>query len=363
MGDPGQAVDTEPLDQHGSMAGGSVAVVGGGILGAGIARSLLTPVAEPWARPSRIQLVTRRSERAAQLRRSFGRDVRVVEDPTESWVPGDDTDVVIIARGYDEQDGLARSCVSSGTHVVTTTDDLAAVRTLLELDGEAAAHGVALVIGATMAPGLSCLLARHASELFDRVDEVHVSRLGAAGPSCARSRLKALRGTAVEWRRGEWQDRPGFSGRELSWFPDPIGGRDTYRAALPSPLLLVPHFDGVERVTARLAANRRDRALAPFPVLVPPPEDGGLGAIRVELRGERGGERHGIVYGALDRPSIAAASVAAVTGLWLLRDVGITGATGLAGVGGTLEILTELARRGVRAASFEGGSIQPITRR
>lgn len=346
-----------------SVSAPSITVVGGGILGAGIARNLLAPVPEPWLAPSRIQLVTRRPDRAAKLRQSFGLSVRVVEDTSDSWVPGDDTDVVIIARGYDEQEALARTCILGGTHVVTTTDDLGAVRDLLELDGEARSQGVALVLGATMAPGLSCLLARHAAGLFDRVDEVHVGRLGAAGPSCARSRLKALRGTAVEWRRGEWVDRAGFSGRELSWFPDPIGGRDAYRAALPSPLLLVPHFPGVDRVTARLVANRRDRALAPFPVLLPPPEEGGLGAIRVELRGERDGERHCVVYGALDRPSTAASAVAAVAGLWLARGPDVVGAVGMAGVGGTLEILTELARRGIRAASFEGGAIQAVGRR
>lgn len=364
MDEPDQPAPTTDDSRRQAVGEGpSIAVVGGGILGAGIARNLLTPVSDPWIAPSRVVLVTRRSERATQLRASFGRDVRIIEDTTDSWVPGDDTDVVVIARGYDEQEALARSCVTGGTNVVTTTDDLGAVRGLLELGPEAEAHGVALVLGATMAPGLSCLLAKHASGLFDRVDEIHVGRLGAAGPSCARSRLKALRGTAVEWRGGRFQDRAGFSGRELSWFPDPIGGRDSYRAALPSPLLLVPEFPGVERVTARLVANRRDRALAPFPVLVPPPEEGGLGAIRVELRGEKDGQRLGVVYGALDRPSVAASTVAATTALWLGRGVDVAGAVGLAGVGGTLEILTELSRRGVRAASFEGGAIRAVTKR
>src|SRR5690606_16774886 len=115
-----------------------------------------------------------------------------------------------------------------------------------------------------MSPGLSCLLVRHAAGTLDQVDEIHVSRHGAAGPACARQRLRALRGTAVDWRDGAWVRRPGFSGRELSWFPDPIGARDCYRADLAEPALLVPSFPGVQRVTARLAASRRDRAFAPF---------------------------------------------------------------------------------------------------
>ena len=176
--------------------------------------------------------------------------------------------------------------------------------------------------------------------------------------------VRALRGTATDWRDGEWVRRPGFSGRELSWFPDPVGARDCYRAALAEPALLVPAFLGVQRVTARLAASRRDRAFAPFPVLVPPPDEGGIGAIRVELRGERDGARAAVVYGALDRPAVAGAAVAAVSALhlsgrlWLQSgSVGgesgrTAGATGLAALE-PLPLLHELARRGVRAAVFD----------
>lgn len=343
--------------------GPSIAVVGGGVLGVRIARELLAPVADPWIKPSRIVLVTRRSDRAAVLRGTFGHQLRVVEDTYDTWMPGDDTDIVVIARAPGEHMTIAQQCVLAGSNVVSTSDDLAAVQEMLELDTSARAHGVTVALGAVMAPGLSCLLAAHAAELFDKVDEIHVGRVGAAGPSCARSRLKALRGTAVEWRDGEWSRRPGFSGRELFWFPDPIGGRDCYRAALSEPVLMVPHFPGVERVTSRLAANRRDRALAPFPVLLPPPEDGGVGAIRVELRGSSQGERKTVVYGLLDQPSVAAAATAAVTTLWLARSDAPAGAFGLAGLGGQLEMLSELARRGVRAASFEGGSIEAIVKK
>jgi hypothetical protein len=168
--------------------------------------------------------------------------------------------------------------------------------------------------------------------------------------------LRALRGTALDWRDGEWVRRPGFSGRELNWFPDPVGGRDCYRAELAEPLLLHPALPDAQRVTARLAASRRDRALAPFPVLLPPPVEGGLGAVRVELRGARGGERATVVYGALDRPAIAAGAVAAVAGADLLAGHGRPGVTGLAGTGRHLELLRELARRGVRAAVFEGAT-------
>ena len=332
---------------------GRIAVVGAGILGVRIARELLTPGADARATTDGVTLVTRRRERRTQVATAFGEQARVVleRDGVERALANTDVSTVVVAREVGAQLDVARSQLDAGRHVVCTSDDADEVRALLDLDELAAERGVRLFVGAAMSPGLSCLLVRHAAGALERVDEIHVSRHGAAGPACARQRLRALRGTAVDWRDGAWVRRPGFSGRELSWFPDPIGARDCYRADLAEPALLVPSFPGVQRVTARLAASRRDRAFAPFPVLVPPPDEGGIGAIRVELRGQSGGERRAVIYGALDRPAVAGAAVAAVTALHAGSSG--TGASGLAGVEDPLPLLVELARRGVRAAAFE----------
>lgn len=133
-----------------------------------------------------------------------------------------------------------------------------------------------------------------------------------------------------------------------------IGGRDCYRAALPDALLLAPEFDGVERVTARLSATRRDRVTALLPMLRRPHADGGPGAVRVEVRGIRpSGERDTEVLSAVDHPSVAAAVVAAVATQALLDGSwGILGSRGLAAVQDPGPWLRELARRGVKAARF-----------
>lgn len=341
-----------------------IVVVGGGVVGARVARELLTPLADGSVPGVAPVLLTRRPERRTQLADSFGRDVavRLVAGSGADVIKAvraPSTAVVVIARASGEHLEIADAAVTAGRHVVSTSDDPAEVAGLLAVSGRAREMGVSVVAGAAFSPGWSCLLASHASGLLDVVDEIHVARHGAAGPACARQRLAALRGTATEWRDGEWVTRPGFSGRELLWFPDPIDAKDCHRAELAEPALLVPAFPGVQRVTARLAANRRDRALAPFPVWLPPPGEGGIGAIRVELRGAVDGERSTVVYGALDRPAIAAGAVAAVTALRLggvLPDAPgpAPGATGLAGAGAVLATLHELARRGVRAATFVG---------
>ena len=172
------------------------------------------------------------------------------------------------------------------------------------------------VVGAAFAPGLTCVLARLAGQGMAKVDEVHVARVGTGGPSCARHHHRSLGGVGIDWRDGGWVRRPAGSGRELCWFPEPIGAEDCYRAALPDALLLVPAFPGVARVTARLAANRRDRLTARMPMLRPPHPEGGLGAVRTEVRGERDQGRSVQVLGAMDRPAVAAGAVAALSAVW-----------------------------------------------
>ena len=71
-----------------------------------------------------------------------------------------------------------RAQIDAGRHVVSTSDDPDEVAALLDLGDWARAVGVSVVVGAAMSPGLSCLLAAHASTLLDRVDEVHVARHG-----------------------------------------------------------------------------------------------------------------------------------------------------------------------------------------
>ena len=199
--------------------------------------------------------------------------------------------VALLAGPRSTHARLARRYAEAGIAVVSVADDVVEVRALLELDSLARANSVSIVIGAGFSPGLTCVLASHAAALFDQVDEIHVAKAGTGGPACASTHHRALGSASVDWRDGAWVKRRAGSGRELCWFPDPIGGADCYRASLPDALLLAPAFTGAERITARLAANRRDRVTARFPMLRPPHPEGGFGAVRVEVRGHRGASR------------------------------------------------------------------------
>jgi len=160
---------------------------------------------------------------------------------------------------------------------------------------------------------------------------------------------------ALAWQDGMWTERASGSGRELCWFPDPVGAHDCYRAELADPLLLVPAFPGIARVSARLSATRRDRVTARLPMLRPPHPEGTLGAVRVEVRGDRDGMRAVEVLGAIDRPAVAAGAVAAVAVTHVLARSNRPGVLSMADASLDTEgLLVELASRGVKAARYVG---------
>jgi hypothetical protein len=268
--------------------------------------------------------------------------------------PGDVTVVAVPAA-------VRRSVLSAldgGSHVVCPVDDPIDVRQLLELDDRARTGGRTVAVGTAMAPGLSCVLARRLARQFDRVEEIHVASLGTGGPACARRHHAALAGIALDWVDGTWRRRAGGSGRELVWFPEPVGGADCYRAALADPLLLGPAFPASHRITARLAATRRDRLTSWLPMLRPPHPEGLVGAVRIEMRGWVDGRPESRILGAAAAPAAAAAAVTALAVRWAAAGrLARPGAAGLAElVSDPGRFLTELAGQGVSVSAFDGGA-------
>ncbi|MHB8463345.1 MAG: saccharopine dehydrogenase family protein [Acidimicrobiales bacterium] len=298
-----------------------------------------------------VVLCDRDRARAEEAAAAIGRTATAA-----SWRQGvlDGCDVLVLATPVEPD--LVKRTLAARVAVVSVADGIGDVEGLLSLDRLARSAGTVLAVGAGMAPGLSDVLARHAALDLDVVEEIHIAKAGTAGPACARQHHHALSDEALDWREGAWVRRPGGSGRELCWFPDPVGGRDCYRAGLADALLVVPAFPGVRRVTARVAATRRDRLTSALPMLRPPHPEGEIGAVRVEVRGSNRGARRVRILGAVDRPGAAAGAVAAVSALWAVAGrLTRTGAAGLGElVGEPAAFLAELARRGVNAAVFEG---------
>lgn len=335
------------------MSSSRIAVVGVGASGARAARQLAAAtdvddlvLAGPGPRP-------------AALAGALGSKTVVADDGS---VLDHDVSTVLLAGPVGAHLELARTAVERGVNVVSTSDGAADVAALVRLDGLARHHGVSVVAGAAFSPGLSCVLAAHVARWVDRVDEIHVARFGTGGPACARQHHSALSSFTYDWRDGEMVRRAGGSGRELCAFPDPVGSVDCYRAEAAETALLQAALPTATRITARQAANRRQRFTSWLPMLRKPHPEGRIGAIRVEVRGMRDGASVTEVVGVIDRPAVAAGAVAGLAARWADGERLAPGASGLAGFLGpsgageraTIEFLEDLAQLGVRAARFVG---------
>ena len=252
-----------------------ILVVGCGIVGGRAIRQLLSVPGV-----GEIVLDDPRPEHVADVVASMGPRTEPLGPRTWADI---DPDVVVLASPPGHGD-FARTALEIGAHVVSVSDSIDDTLALRELHSFASAVNRSVIIGAGFAPGLSCLLAIHGAVEFESIDEIHVAKTGTAGPACARQHHEALKHDGIDWRDGDWVAKPGGSGRELCWFPDPIGGADCYRAALPDPMLLHESFPSAARITSRMSATRRDRLTSRLPMMRQPHAEAGPGAIRVELR-------------------------------------------------------------------------------
>ncbi|MGI9613562.1 MAG: hypothetical protein ACR2QO_11665 [Acidimicrobiales bacterium] len=325
-----------------------VALVGLGTTGSHVARQLMRA---PCTEIAVADVDVRRLDRVLPALRSVAGDISIRRDEPD---PADPADVVMLAGPVGTHTKAAASMLAAGSHVVSLSDDPDECKQLLALDETARGLGRSVVVGAGFVPGLSCVLARFAADQLDVVEMISVYKAGTGGPACARQHHRALQSDGEDWVDGEWTLRRGGSGRDLAWFPEPLGARDCYRGALPSPLLLQREFPDASRISARVSATRRDRLTSRLPMLRPPHNDGGPGALRVEVRGRAHGAVETLVMGAIDHPSVAAATVAAVVASEAGYGRAPIGAGGLASWSDPKRLLGELRRRGVRVASFSG---------
>jgi hypothetical protein len=273
-------------------------------------------------------------------------------EPTPLARPGD---VAVLAHPVAHAP-LAYAFALRGASVVTVGDDLDDSNALLELAPTFESSGASLVVGAAMSPGLSGLLARHLTDQLASVDEIHVAIHGTAGPACARAYHRSLSRRAHGWHDDVWADYLGGSGRELCWFPEPVGAKDCYRADFADPYLLHAAFPQVQRITARRSARRRDRFTARLPMLRIPHAEGRIGALRVEVRGANAhGGRECLVVGIAELVGSATSATAAAFTTLVLDGTIPPGASvpGDASLD-THAVLASVQSFGVRLQEFTG---------
>lgn len=299
------------------------------------------------------QRVTRRLAATGDAARIVHVDTRD-SDPVRSY-RFEGVDVAVLAHPGPHHATVC-ALLDRGIHVVSVGDRVHDVDLMRFEGGRAADNGCTLVLGAGMSPGLTGLIARHLASDFETVDEVHIAVHGTAGPGCARQHHRVLSGASIAYFDGRFETARAGSGRELNWFPEPVGPYDCYRAELPSPVLLHEVFPEAVRITARMSANRRDRFTSRLPMLARPHREGGVGAVRVEVRGaDPTGARHTMVAGIAEMVGTASAATASAY-VEMIRSGGLRDGLVLPGdlEVDTTRLLHLVERFGVRLQEFTG---------
>lgn len=297
-------------------------------------------------------------ERIARRLRTVLADVVVVDIDTRTVrrLPSA-LDVVVLAHAGPHAPHAVRF-LDSGVGVVSVSDGVADVQALVDLDDHARGAGVPLVVGAGLSPGLTELLARLLTSRLASCDEIHIAIHGTAGPACARQQHQALSRRSLGFHDGAWIRPPAGSGRELCYFPEPVGPYDCYRAEFATSILVHASFPDVTRVSARVSANRRDRLTAWLPMLAPPHSEGGVGAARVEVRGtDATGARVTMIAGVAELVATATAATAIAFVAHLVAGRLADGVV-LAGDADldTVDLLRVVTQAGVRLQDFTGVS-------
>ncbi len=322
-------------------------VIGAGAVGTKVAQQLLSSNAV-----DKILLRDTEPEKLGIALKTLGSRVEVEHFPFPQNM---DADVVVVASPRGTQLEAVKKAISLHRPTVVVSDGLSETVSILNLEKEAFELGVPVVVGTGFAPGLSCVLTAYGKTLLEQTEEIHVSKMGTGGPACALVHHRALSRMSFGWREDKWDKRLGGSGRELLWFPEPVGPQDCYHAALSDPILLHNAFPEVSRISAKMAATRRDRVTAFFPMLTPPHNEGGIGAIRVELRGSKNGVQENIVLGVSEHPASAAAAVTALTTEYLLKQkINLNHMSTLALIVEPSDFLSELTKRSIAVEIFEG---------
>ena len=104
----------------------------------------------------------------------------------------------------------------------------------LELDSAAREAGVTVCLGCGATPGVTNLMARHAADQLDQVDEVHIAfasyRSIAPSPGLLDTVLDEFSPGSRRffWQRGEFIEVPAFSGAKQVRFAAPVDEIETY---------------------------------------------------------------------------------------------------------------------------------------
>lgn len=275
-----------------------ILVLGGaGIVGKAISKDL---VAQPDVSKVVLgDLSVKRAEKYLQLLGSPKASVEKIDvmdhDKLVKTMKG--FDVIANCVYYNTILQVTKAAIEAKVHVVDLGGFFYGTIKQMEMTDEAKKAGITLLHGCGSGPGVNNVLARHAANKLDVVDEIHI-RAGGAAPSPGSPPVKGAGMTIrtvideyttnpMVYDHGEFKKMPCIFGKEMIKFPDPIGLQPTYYSLHSEPLTLGKYIKGVKVVDIKVVFPDEE-----IGKLIPLLEFGLLGQDPVQLQGHSIIPRH-----------------------------------------------------------------------
>ena len=232
---------------------------------------------------------------------------------------------------------VVKAAIEAKVNFVDICDDYDSTMKVLELDGAAKDAGITVISGLGVSPGATNILARAGAEMLDEPEEVHISILMGApdlgGVAEIAHRFHSMYGEVPTFQDGKYVKVHAFvDGRETVEFPKPFGKFEVFHIGHPEPLTIPRYIKKVKHVDTKCAFNPpkiKDLILSlgdlgfaseePLNVrglAVTPLEFAAslvykvsskirnvpkMGAVRVEVRGIKGGNKASIAFASTGR--------------------------------------------------------------
>lgn len=233
-----------------------IIVLGGaGVMGAEAVRQLIKRT------DAEIVIADSSAKSLKRIAAELGNRVSVVEIDVDDHaalvklLKGTDVAVSTIGPFYKFSNRLVKACIDAGVHFLDIDDDFDSTRESLELDDEAKKAGITAIKGCGASPGITNIIAKHAADKLDKVDDIRIywaqSGIDPTGPGAMLHWFHITAEQIPIYKDGKWVDVRGFTEPEVVEFLPPIGRQTCYYTGHPEPVTLPRYIKGVKNVSIK----------------------------------------------------------------------------------------------------------------
>ncbi len=260
---------------------------------------------------------------------------------------GNDVCLSCIGPFYKFEEKMVRCAISAKVNYVSICDDYDAVERILPLDKEAKEAGILVLTGMGWTPGLSNVLAKKGMNSLEKSEKINISWAGDAfdseGLAVIKHTYHIFTGKVKTYKEGKLVEIEAGTEREIVEFPPPIGKVPMLHVGHPEPVTFAHFFPQLKEVTLKgglkpiflnsLAVfiakkgltntvEKKDKiSKLTFDILkLTTPLKSikkAVSAVRVDVLGERNGEKEKISFFAVDKMERLTGLPASV-GTWLI---------------------------------------------